>query len=338
MAERLEESVTIIRRDRDRSRDFLADVSPRAADADRGAADVQRAAQGPGRRRPRRPGRVPRVAAGSSWSGSTGSPRTCSSSRSSTPGLCCSISGRTTSGLSVESSVEQAQPSARRRGIDLHLTLPDAPLRVRHDPQRIGQVVTNLVGNAIKFTPHGGRVDVSVAATATARGSTSPTREPGSMRPSSPGSSIGSTAARGPTRRAAAAAASGSRSPARSSTCTTARSPSTAGSGPAARSRCSCRMTRETATAAAGTRAGAGEPHPGSEPAAPPAPHRPTRRPDRVRSRSRPARTFAKVAVSSPTTVARPERAERSLAGTHHEAPTAPAGSHRSLRQPVVHD
>jgi signal transduction histidine kinase len=59
-------------------------------------------------------------------------------------------------------AVEAASPRADERGVALALDC-DAVPDVRADPARVGQVLDNLVSNAVKFTPPGGRVDVRVA-------------------------------------------------------------------------------------------------------------------------------------------------------------------------------
>ena len=161
MAARLQESVEIIRRDRDRSREFLADVShelrtPIAALRTFNELLTEGAADDPSTRA-----------------------EFLETSRVQLERLDWLAQNllelsKLDSGLvlldlrpedlraSVESAVEQASTTAKRRGIELTMHEPGTPVRLRHDPVRIGQVVTNLVGNGIKFTPRGGAVRVAV--------------------------------------------------------------------------------------------------------------------------------------------------------------------------------
>jgi signal transduction histidine kinase/ActR/RegA family two-component response regulator len=62
----------------------------------------------------------------------------------------------------VRETVDGYRESLRNAGLELSLEMPDGPLPVRGDRMRLSQALANLLHNATKFTPSGGRIGVRV--------------------------------------------------------------------------------------------------------------------------------------------------------------------------------
>ncbi|HKX31846.1 MAG TPA: ATP-binding protein [Blastocatellia bacterium] len=60
----------------------------------------------------------------------------------------------------IEKACDNSRPAAAARGVELRLALDPQSRHLEGDPDRLQQVVWNLLSNSIKFTPSGGRVEL----------------------------------------------------------------------------------------------------------------------------------------------------------------------------------
>jgi signal transduction histidine kinase len=62
----------------------------------------------------------------------------------------------------IEAALDAVRPAAAAKEIRIRSVLDPRAIGVAADPNRLQQVVWNLLNNAVKFTPRGGRVSIEL--------------------------------------------------------------------------------------------------------------------------------------------------------------------------------
>jgi signal transduction histidine kinase len=63
----------------------------------------------------------------------------------------------------IHATVSQLGPLIEEKGVELRLDFPPRPVPVKADPDALSVIMSNLIGNAFKYTPAGGAVTVRVS-------------------------------------------------------------------------------------------------------------------------------------------------------------------------------
>ena len=67
-------------------------------------------------------------------------------------------------GATIAHVVDAFTPAAAERRHTIAVSVPSTPLTTAADPTRVAQILSNIVGNAIKYTPDGGHINIEAKA------------------------------------------------------------------------------------------------------------------------------------------------------------------------------